>query len=363
MVHGKFNRGGEGTSLLSFYYLDIMGHRVGLKQERKFITVDQEIWEEHKVLHHYTDLGGLKGIIESQSFWATNYQYLNDNSELKIAAPVLFDILFPKVMEECKNLLPDDLRAESIIKNRLERYINTAYRVVGHNFFITSFCGEHHTPYSERHGLLSQWRGYGKNQGFRLTFDTKELCDWLCLEEAGYASFDMFLGSVKYHDTVLDLKKEFADNFKIIEEEVVSFIYKDLSGEELEVEGENQVLYNSFISTITRIKHCGFFEENEVRLVAHCPVGTEYDNLKKSTTGEIPPEKRVHLRQNTLGGSVPYIIVPERVSSILPIKKILVGPGEKNAKEVRSLSMWLAHYDDERRELISKIDCSEIPFS
>ena len=33
-------------------------------------------------LYHYTNAGGLRGIIESQKIWFTSYPYLNDPSEL-----------------------------------------------------------------------------------------------------------------------------------------------------------------------------------------------------------------------------------------------------------------------------------------
>ncbi|MCX2944386.1 hypothetical protein ORG37_14910 [Rahnella perminowiae] len=33
-------------------------------------------------IFHYTDLNGLKGIIESGSLWATHFSFLNDSNEL-----------------------------------------------------------------------------------------------------------------------------------------------------------------------------------------------------------------------------------------------------------------------------------------
>jgi len=33
-------------------------------------------------LYHYTDANGLKGIIENDEIWFTDYRYLNDPSEL-----------------------------------------------------------------------------------------------------------------------------------------------------------------------------------------------------------------------------------------------------------------------------------------
>jgi hypothetical protein len=38
----------------------------------------------HPELFHYTDLQGLRGILSSNTLWATNYRYLNDRSELTL---------------------------------------------------------------------------------------------------------------------------------------------------------------------------------------------------------------------------------------------------------------------------------------
>ena len=40
------------------------------------------ISERHPELLHYTNIGGLKGIIKSNSIWATHYLFLNDTQEM-----------------------------------------------------------------------------------------------------------------------------------------------------------------------------------------------------------------------------------------------------------------------------------------
>lgn len=34
-------------------------------------------------IYHYTDLNGLKGILSSNAFWATNFYFMNDAHELQ----------------------------------------------------------------------------------------------------------------------------------------------------------------------------------------------------------------------------------------------------------------------------------------
>ncbi len=46
-------------------------------------------------LYHYTGIHGLKGIVESQTLWATHYKYLNDAEEIRHFRDRLPDILRP----------------------------------------------------------------------------------------------------------------------------------------------------------------------------------------------------------------------------------------------------------------------------
>ena len=48
--------------------------------------ISQEMSKEvPDVLYHYTDSGGLKGILSSGKIWATDIHYLNDKSEIQLA--------------------------------------------------------------------------------------------------------------------------------------------------------------------------------------------------------------------------------------------------------------------------------------
>lgn len=40
--------------------------------------------KKSRIIYHYTDGNGAKGIIESQALWLTHYMYLNDSNELTI---------------------------------------------------------------------------------------------------------------------------------------------------------------------------------------------------------------------------------------------------------------------------------------
>ncbi len=57
-----------------------------------------------KNLYHYTDKLGLEGILENQTLWATNYQFLNDASELVHFKEQFKEILIPPIKEFYKGI-------------------------------------------------------------------------------------------------------------------------------------------------------------------------------------------------------------------------------------------------------------------
>ena len=130
-------------------------------------------------LFHYTTARGLLGIMTTGQLWSTAYYCANDETELAAGKGVLTP-LFRKHTHE-------------LIDKRDSRVMTFAGRGVdpleyGENFeqqvtstalsllsaYITCFCK---TTGDEdfRHGLLSQWRGYGVDGGYALQFSRKKL--------------------------------------------------------------------------------------------------------------------------------------------------------------------------------------------
>lgn len=109
-----------------------------------------------KMIYHYTDLNGLKGIIENHSLWATNMYFLNDAAEIHHGMAAFGNAL---------NYLDDEISQQSIkiLRNALDG--QRLHQAI-HDYSI-SFC--------LHPDLLSQWRGYAGAQGVCLEFDREEL--------------------------------------------------------------------------------------------------------------------------------------------------------------------------------------------
>jgi hypothetical protein len=143
-------------------------------------------------IYHYTDLNGLKGIIESGSLWATHFSFLNDSNELTHGMNCL---------ENALQYLRDDFNPKTLkfIEQALTHFrMHRAAHV-----YNLSFCLE---P-----DLLSQWRGYGSSQGVCLEFDDEELLASLELTQ-----YQVFKNRVLYtkEDSTAEARNEILAFFR-----------------------------------------------------------------------------------------------------------------------------------------------------
>jgi hypothetical protein len=104
-------------------------------------------------LYHYTDAGGLKGIIENQEIWFTSYLHLNDPSELRFGMDIASTVL-----KEFGDAQGGPAKFFCDVTNDLFRHEN-----VGSAF---EFCV---ASFSRNRDDLGQWRAYASNgRGYAL---------------------------------------------------------------------------------------------------------------------------------------------------------------------------------------------------
>src|ERR1700730_1271189 len=109
-----------------------------------------------RVLYHYTSAGGLLGIIESGTLWASDCRFLNDATELSYSTEQLLAAL--------STLEDDTMGPESgfILPGVVEHLTAETFRV-----HVVCFC--------EDGDLLSQWRGYGADGGYAVGLGSDRL--------------------------------------------------------------------------------------------------------------------------------------------------------------------------------------------
>ena len=102
-------------------------------------------------LFHYTDLAGLKGILENHDLWLTHSRYCNDHEEMTHGYSVAKAAL-------------DELRKGGAVASTYLDMI-AAFLQAPEGVYICCFC--------EQDNLLSQWRNYAANgTGVSIQIDT-----------------------------------------------------------------------------------------------------------------------------------------------------------------------------------------------
>ena len=329
----------------------------------KPITHMQKVSEVYETLYHYTTWAGLLGILRTQTLWATHYKFLNDYSEIVLFRNKLILLIYPYVAAGYQKLIkqsPDVTQRieregglSQIIRHDAEAFVDAQYHATGHEIYILSFCGQHKNPYTNANGLLSQWRGYGPGGGLALVFNTQKIERMLEVEVERFEYSAMHLCDLIYSDDEERLKDELSEDLSIIGSDVAQFFDPALSPTEKINAFKG---YRSFINCVTRYKHCGFREENEVRAVLLPTVLDDaYLDLARADSAIVKPEKERKFREKD-NGLVPYIELFNPPDLELPIDRIIVGPHKEKEARAAALQAML-------RNTRIEITCSDIPFA
>jgi hypothetical protein len=253
-------------------------------------------------IHHYTDLNGLRGIVEDHDLWLTCSRYSNDEDEIRHGLQIV-----DQVIKERLAAKPEPAPAE---KEYLE-CLAKLFAVPGAAVYVCCFC--------EAGDLLSQWRGYGANGiGASLGFDP--------------ARFSFITGPDSPSGGLVRLWKVFYD--ENTQRGIVSTAidhHRDKPG--LMVQQRAQQAADAIEFFIPTFKNHAFKEEEEIRLI--------FTPLSLWTTR---PRFRV-----ARGMLVPYyrltdLTQPAGVSSPphpLPVTGVCVGPSANKTLNVESVQMLL----------------------
>ena len=319
--------------------------------------------EVYKKLYHYTTWEGLQGILETQTLWATNYKFLNDYSEIILFRDKLISLIYPHVREEFEKLIKQSPHIEQkindeggigqVVQHDTEAIVDAQYHALGDEIYILSFCGQHENSKVNNNGLLSQWRGYGADGGAALILDTNKLEEMLELETKRFEYSALLIADLIYSDDEQKFKEELSEELSIIVDIVKQFFNHAILNQKEEADMSKG--YMPFVSCISRFKHYGFSEENEVRIVA-LPTVIDQKLLQRAKADGITlvPEKERKFRLKN-GKRIPYIELFNSIDMKLPIEKIIVGPHtEKDTRATALRKKW--------GKANIEIACSDIPY-
>jgi hypothetical protein len=323
----------------------------------------QEVQDVHPNLYHYTDWPALNGIIKTNELWATNIRYLNDQSEYVLAQKLVEKHILPDLMAWLEKITKNNVEIQNVVNelggishqtlDLAKSAMDAMYTVTGDDFFVTSFCGMSKIDeYLKSNGLLSQWRGYGNQQGFILVFDTKTLARLIETEKEQFNYEFLHLKDVVYSNDEKSVQEELTGSLETIRE-FVRKMYDAILNEAERHKDSKAML--AFMNLATRFKHRAFAEENEVRLVGklheHTP---ELLAMATEKNCKLPTEKPVELRTGR-SGLTPFIRLFGSNSDHLPLTKIIVGPSKDKVSVAEALRKSLRKRD-------IAVEVSDIPY-
>ena len=252
--------------------------------------------------YHYTDEAGLKGILTNRTLWLMHSNGLNDLSEGKL------------ILQKTKNTL---INKNPVLLERFENSISAKLE----NFFSCSF--------SSYGNLLSQWRGYGD---IALGFDWDSLMfpqvPTMIVDNSGDQLTTSGLDFVPCD--YIDPSDKSA--FEPLVKKVVKQFLNTFSNQNPSLQ-EIQRCALTIGANTTSVKHIGFFEEKEYRIV----------HYMWGVNGILDPKtKKLRVEYKFHESSVKRIVIgpcKDQEMKICSVKRILEGLGSayNNVEVYRSM--------------------------
>ena len=214
----------------------------------------------------YRTFRGFWSILKSDSFWATNARFSNDAEEQRFGAHVL-------------KILMDDAELKENQSGKISRDASDTIKNSVDENYILCFCREDNK--------LSQWRGYARNGGCSIGFDLGFVRHYSLVDnkdEKRKQHVTARISKVFYMPPQGEMKNE----------AYLSLCKKKLLGVGGDVHADYQ--RQEIIRRAPYIKHEGFWEEDEYRLV-FCNENGELDNCIRYKDTDPPTIK------------TPYVVV------------------------------------------------------
>jgi Protein of unknown function (DUF2971) len=196
---------------------------------------------------HYTSLSNALNILRSRQFWMRKATLLNDYTEMQYGSDILFDCYRSEKGKHFRNLM---LQKFSDEWEKFEQTFNYWHDEMKSDTYIA--CFSEHSDTEDNIGRLSMWRAYGGSNGVALILnpdpfhsDMDNLGPWTVPIQ--YTSPDNFSDQF----------------FKMCD---------GLEGIVSDIDDENRqpfinAIFEKFRSLSVAVKHVGFHEEREWRII------------------------------------------------------------------------------------------------
>jgi len=284
------------------------------------------ISEKDKLLYHYTNLGGLEGIISGQRLWFTDYQHMKDPSEVRY-----FVDLIKQVVDNYKDETSNHNLSifHSIFESTLKKHL----------ICTISFC--------EQKNYLPAWRWYANNgAGFAIGFKSQVRERFAKFQDEPIQPWIFGEYRIAYDHKEL---KVVIEKMLDILNNVTHDIFDPKVKEEKFLELSSWIGIH-LLSLAPQCKHAGYKEENEYRFAMFSPHKRIVNRINENPGAD---ERGFFYRDNGRENNVLVNPIPTIISEQFSkdcISEIWIGPAcHKKQAEYKV------------REILNKHGYGEIP--
>jgi hypothetical protein len=280
---------------------------------------------EPKIIYHYTDDVGLRGILESGQLWLSDIFSLNDPSELSHGLSQAVNLLNKKV----ENSPPE----KRVFAEHFSNFLTFGLKNTAH-YFVCSFSYDNDD--------LGQWRAYADNgRGFALGFDAHSLVN-IFQQVSRIAGAEASTFPVTYDD------KQLVN----IHSQLIEAVYPLISlpqnkSHNSSLSSEWRELLTSLsihaLHSAAYFKHKAYLNESEFRLLQVFPANSKIPGVAwRSRPYELAK----------------YQQLPWKGSKLGVLKEIMIGPAADKLKATQFVKDCLDAFHTEEISIIP----SEIPY-
>ena len=284
-------------------------------------------------LFHYTGAHGVRGILNSDSIWASGAQHMNDWMEVVYG----YDIM----MGTLRNVV-----SSADLPNRSQRVFSEVLRAM--ELPDSPFVDAYFAAFCEKGNLLSQWRAYAGTQGFAVEVDPLVVDGELTLTTKAPAR-NLRLAKVEY-----DPERQ-KRGFRELLDELIETIETQCGNSDHLLPPLSEFVRVVLSSWAATVKHPGFEEEQEWRVVFQ-PIITAEEKYHSTEEFVIRVEDYALVTHVEL---IPAKVLPRHGQDgpKLPIRSITCGPNVSMRSTMRALEILLRNNGYEGVKILK----SEIP--
>ena len=268
------------------------------------------------LIYHYTDVEGLKGIIEGNCLWASAAQFLNDSSEIEYGHK-----LVRAELDEWVRVNEGRTTFGAGVLLMLWSRFSTSTEKLPAAVYVACFC--------ESGSLLSQWRTYGQAGGYSLGFEIEDSWPTISLTPRG-SYWETRLQKVIY--SVSAQKRRISSLLRKVYEAMDEHPAPGTVEAAPLLMEVTDFVYELLLDEIATFKNPAFEEEREWRLV----IRRRWIDFGEDKSPDPAPKFR-----RSRGSLVPYLELCPGARTI-PLKSIRFGPSLERKRVETPLGLLLS---------------------